>query len=71
MNSGDLILEMSGKRIVAISRIVIGQRNRSLSMDSPICTVPEFARIVRVIGNRVPIKSDLALVMSLLQKWHI
>jgi len=32
------------------------QRNRSLSIESPIYTVPESARIVRVVGDHVPIK---------------
>ena len=33
-----------------------GQRKRSLAMDSPVYTVPELTRIVRVVGHRVPIK---------------
>ena len=33
-----------------------GQRNRSLSMENPIYTVPELARIVRVVGDHVLIK---------------
>jgi len=49
----DLILEMSGKRI---NRIASDQRNRHLSMVSPIYIVPELTRIVRVVGEHVPIK---------------
>ena len=39
-----------------------GQRNRSLSMESSIYTVPELARIVRVVGDHVPIKVRFSII---------
>jgi len=69
MNLGDLILEMFGKRIAEwISWIMSGQRNRSLSTESPIYTVPELMRFVRVVGDHIPIKVRFSLLH--LQKWH-
>ena len=60
INLGDLILEMFGKRIAEwISWIMRGQRNRSFSIESPIYTVPELTRIVRVVSDHVPIKINL------------
>jgi len=56
MNLGDLILEMFGKRSAEWTIwFMSGERNRSLSMESPTYTVPELTRIVRVVENHIPI----------------
>ena len=39
-----------------------GQRNRSLSMESPIYTVPELTTIVRVVRDHVPIKVKFSFI---------
>ena len=39
-----------------------GQRNRSLSIESPINTVPELARIVRVVGENFSIKVKFCFI---------
>ena len=62
---GDFILAMFGKRIAeCVSRIMSDQRIRSLSMESPIYTVPELTKVDRGIGDHVPVKSVSGLVIS-------
>jgi len=40
-------------------------------MESPIYTVPELTRIVRVVGDDLPIKVTVSfIVMSLFPKWR-
>jgi len=39
-----------------------GQRKRSLSMENPIYTVPELTKIVRVVGDHVPIKVRFSVI---------
>jgi len=39
-----------------------GQRNRSLSMENPIYTVPELTRIVRGVGDHDPIKVRFSFI---------
>jgi len=39
-----------------------GQRNRRLSVESPIYTVPDIMRIVRVVGDHVPIKVRFSFI---------
>jgi len=41
---------------------MIGQRERSLSMESPIYTVPELTRIVRVVEDHFPIKVRFSFI---------
>ena len=38
------------------------QKNRMLSMENPIYTVPELMRIVRVVGDDVPIKVRFSII---------
>ena len=39
-----------------------GQRNRTLSIENPIYTVLELTRIVRAVGDHVPIKVRFSFI---------
>ena len=41
-----------------------GQRNSNLSMEGSIYTVPELTRIVRVVGDHVPIKVTFTFILE-------
>jgi len=57
---------------------MIGQTNGSLSLESPIYTVPELTRIVRVAGDHVPIKVRFSVIhksiaeisLARMQEWQ-
>ena len=38
------------------------KKKKKLSMDSPICRVPELKKIVRVVSNNVSIKAKFSLI---------
>ena len=47
-----------------------GQRNRSLSIESSIYTVPELTGIVRVIGDYVSIKVRFSFIRGSIRNWR-
>ena len=42
-----------------------GQRNRNLSTERSIDRVPELTKIVRVVGNHVPIKVRFSFISEM------